>query len=128
MTATATACLFNSSILIHTSSSSLCNSYYNCNTNPNISFPFGKHSNYRCIIRAVQDGAPGILSLDHVVDDGTPVTQLLVPQQDQLQLTPKKRLSKKKQVDDDDDGGDDTRFKLRNGREVGVFLLIYLFF
>lgn len=107
-----TSFFFNSSILIPSSTSSVSNSdHYSY---PNISFPFRKHASYRCVIRGVQDGAAGILSPDDVVDDIS-VAQVEVVEEEKVQSTPRKRVSKKKE---DDDGGDDTRFKLRNGREV----------
>lgn len=111
-----TSFLFNSSILIPSSSSSSLSNSDNCYTYPNISFPFRKHANYRCVIKAVQDGAAGILSPNDVVDD-IDVAQVEVVEEEKVQSTPRKRVSKKKEADDDDD----TRFKLRNGREVCIF-------
>ncbi|KAK1399275.1 Hflx-type G domain-containing protein [Heracleum sosnowskyi] len=108
-----TSFFLNSSILIPSSSSSLASTSHNY-TYPNISFPFRKHANYRCVIKAVQDGAAGILSPHDVVVDDISVAQVeVVVEEPKVQ---RKRVSKKKEDDDDDD--DDTRFKLRNGREV----------
>lgn len=111
-----TSFFFNSSILIPCSSSSVSN--YDNYTYPHVSFPFRKHANCRCAIRAVQDGAAGILSPNDVVDDVSVAQVEVVEEEEKVQSTPRKRVSKKKQEDVDDD---DTRFKLRNGREVGVF-------
>ncbi|XP_074368082.1 uncharacterized protein LOC141708376 isoform X2 [Apium graveolens] len=108
-----TSFFFNSSILIPCSSSSLSNS--NNHSYPYASFPFRRHANYRCVIRAAQDGAAGILYPDDVVDDVSLPQVEVVLEEEKVQSTPRKRVSKKKQDNDDDD---DTRFKLRNGREV----------
>lgn len=102
----------------------------NPNPPPPVRFTLRRPTNYtssRHIRRVIQDGA-GVLLPDDTVSLETPavidngvVSETLVVEEKIIQSPPPtKKLSKK----EDDTDSSDTRFKLRNGREVSSLSLI----